>query len=136
MDYQKKRVYLAEYDFEEVASYKKYKTIKRCQRYVDELTEKAWFKNRWGHKKISVVSSSSNQKNALAYECGIKISLPEWARNEITILHELSHCATGFKDGHNNEFCKTFLQLVEYKLGKKKRNILKLFFKSRKVEYK
>lgn len=139
IDKQQRKVYDSENDLEEVVFHKKWKTVQGCQNYVDDFTSKRWFRNRFGIVNITVTKERTNQIHALgsAIESPVKtISLPNWAKNEIILLHEMSHCLLPHRVKHGKEFCATYLQLIEYNLGKKARRILEIFFKLRKVAYK
>jgi putative metallohydrolase (TIGR04338 family) len=137
MDYQRKKVYDSEEIFERIQKHKKWKTMKGCQDYVDNLINSRWFRNRWGKRNIVLEAGSRKSKNALAYINEQKIVLPKWAREEVTILHEVAHCLmpNSISD-HSKEFCETLLKLIEYKLGKKARDRLKTIYLINKVKYK
>lgn len=50
------------------------------------------------------------------------VVLPLWARNDLTLLHELAHICTWYDmkpvSAHGREFVQTYLRLVEGALGK------------------
>lgn len=137
MDYQRKRVYDSEDQLEQIHCFRKWKTVESCQRYVDDLTSSRWFKNRWGNVKISVASARKNARNALAYVEENKIVLPNWAKNEIAILHEVAHCLMADKSiEHRRRFCEIYLKLIERQLGKRAKEKLIILYLINKVKYK
>ena len=84
------------------------------------------------------VKDGRGTRRALAYG-GYAISIPQWARNEAIVVHEIAHIMTNrhFGDvaGHGWEYCSVFLDLVRYTMGKEAYMALKQSFKEHKVKF-
>lgn len=64
-----------------------------------------------------------------------RLTLPQWARSEAVVLHEMAHAATPGA-GHNWPFAAAFLSLVQTFMGKEAAKVLKASFKECRVKYK
>jgi hypothetical protein len=88
-------------------------SVDQCQRYVDGITESAWFVRRWGKRRILVLPGRNG-----GHGNGDFITLGVWARQEIVVLHELAHCLAPREcAAHGPEFAGVLLFLVRTKLG-------------------
>ncbi len=73
--------------------------------------------------------------------CADYITLPLWARQTRTILHELAHLIADRKyarrniAGHGWQFCAIYLDLVRFVMGLEAGDALKASFKTHKVRY-
>lgn len=107
--------------------------IEACQHYVDHVTNSAWFQRRWGRKSLTVRHKVYG--SATASSCGSIVSLPPWAREEWTILHEVAHCVTAAQHAaHGPEFAAAFLTLVRQQMGKASYDSLRAAMRERRVK--
>lgn len=125
-DFQRQKVYDAERKFRKLykADIQKYKNLKEIQPFLDTILSNQWFKK---HKitKIHVYCCKGDTAYGwLENENTAAMKLPKWAKNQITILHELAHsvCAKYFSDDeiacHGPEFVSAYLDLIYHILGK------------------
>jgi len=124
-------------------------TLEEAQALVDLLMSRAWFKRRWPRLSkrgtIPVVKGRGYRARAhwqtwpgLTYW----ISLPSPVyRSSYVILHELAHVCCFDQYGVNNipahgrEFAKTFLELVNWHMGKDAGDALRQSYKDHGVRY-
>lgn len=77
-----------------------------CQPYVDEVCDHV------GVKRVTVKFVEPRDL-AIYHRDDAEMILPPWARNKITILHELAHHLTHrYYPGHGAEFVENFLMLT------------------------
>lgn len=105
-------------------------SIEACQAYVDWVTARAWFQRRWGQRHIlvqhKVYGSATGGEGRMA--------LPPWSRNEVVILHEITHSLVpSSAASHGPEFAATFLFLVDRVLGSEAKAALLEEFRKRKI---
>jgi len=88
-------------------------TLEECQ----ELINKVYDDYKPGAKPPKAVRKQQRRGPASYYPYEHKIVLPQWARNELTVLHEVAHAIAGPNDGawHGPVFAALLIQLwVEY----------------------
>lgn len=77
-------------------------------------------------------------RRCYAEACYCTIVLPIWARNDLTLLHELAHICNFYEmkpvSAHGREFVNTYLYLVQQTLGKETAAQLKNSMLSHKVK--
>lgn len=122
IDYQRQRAYAAEQiSGVKTAPQRQFDTIEQCQDYVNEVCSTAYFKRRFGDFEVTAVyKMSGSALGARQSNTRGKIWLPRWAFREWVILHELSHCLTpeASGGGHGRRWCRTYLDLVGFHLGR------------------
>lgn len=114
-------------------------SIEACQAYVDHVTTSAWFQRRWGQRRIPV----GHKTYGNATWDGHDISLPPWARDEATILHEIAHALVPrYIQGtdqrpaaHGPEFSAILLTLVRYQVGAQAATDLRASYSKHRVKY-
>lgn len=133
-DYQMWDVYNCEINTRHLLKSQKFNDIHNCREYIKNITGRKWFIDQFGKKFKIKVYKSNNNANAHYYTREIK--LPEWAFDEIVILHEIAHLITPPPHSpHGALWANNYLNLVEYKLGSEEKNKLKKFFDDYKVKY-
>lgn len=129
-DFQTQSLYTAENQFRCI--YRKeiqyYKTLKDVKVFTDYILSTSWFRRRY---KIKTINSYYTRKKVaygwLENETTIEMELPQWARNQLTILHEISH-GINLPTGHGVDFIEIYLTLIRRFLGLKlHKNMLDLF---------
>jgi len=145
-DSQRQKVYDAERQARDSLYYDNtvWSDVKDIQIYVDKLLKSAWYQTRSELPCILVQEARANKRCATAHlqsmSTGV-ITLPIWAYNELTVLHEIVHCILQRSDhfrefaGHGREFTKMYLQLVKRQMRNDVYETLLFFFKKEKVRY-
>lgn len=122
VDYQRQRVYDAENASGiKSAPQRHFNNLAECQVYINYVCGSVYFKRRFG--EFVVVAESKASGAALGSRHGPnkgKVYLPRWAFNEHIILHEMAHCLTPPQSGggHGRRWCKAYMDLVGYHLGR------------------
>lgn len=145
-DTQKRRLYAAERSVQLGSPV--VMTMEQARKHVDYITNSRWWKSRYPHvKSVIVKAGNGNQKNATGtlahginketkeWEDVGEITLPEWARIEWVILHELAHTVTRVRPAHGKDYAKNYLALVKRFLGNETHKKLRGAFKSYKIKY-
>jgi putative metallohydrolase (TIGR04338 family) len=116
-DGQKSKVYAAEREVfpDSFTDSRKEMSVPEVQRYVNDLLREHWSRRRWGNRQVAVTDGRGRRQ---AVSMGGEIRLPAWARDPITILHELAHELCPREEWHGAIFTRTLLELVGHKLGK------------------
>lgn len=111
-----------------------YPSIESAQDYVDAVIASAWFRRRWGHKRIPVQHSHGH--GSAAWDDGsISLSV-QHRRWEAAILHEIAHILTPHPYAHHGpEFAGILLTLVKYAMGTEQARILRESFREHRVRY-
>lgn len=105
-------------------------SIEACQAYVDHVTSAAWFQRRWGVARLRV-KHKVHGKATGGYG---RVTLPPWARNEATILHEIAHgLVPGACAWHGPEFAAIYLTLVKHTMGAESYANLRASMRERRV---
>lgn len=121
-DWQRQRAYDAESDSGvKTAPQHSFGTIEECQVYANMVTASIYFKRRFGDVTIEIIYKQSG--SAMGTRKGPnkgKVWLPRWAFKEWVILHEIAHCVTPRESGggHGRRWCRAYLDLVRYHLGR------------------
>jgi len=139
-DSQRSRVYRAE---RTVPPDKFFNDIEEVREYVDKIVSSRWWKNRYPWVKKVFVEHRTRGCNALGYAPSLfctagRISLPRWAWNNITVLHELAHTVVIPRPtiaSHGPEYCKTLLALVDRWGPSEGGKQLRAAFKQHRVKY-
>lgn len=112
-DTQRQRVYdageaMAEFDAGPM-------TWTEVEAFCAKINQSKWFRARW---RTSITPQLKRGGSAYGYPGG-RITLPLFARNPVTILHEVAHTvtSTGIVAPHGPEFCGVFLALVRHFMG-------------------
>jgi putative metallohydrolase (TIGR04338 family) len=137
-DTQRQKVYNAEYDamveIDLKGLVKRIEKVEEIQKFVNAICSKQWFLKRFGPHKIEVENGAGKRS-----ACGGhgSISMPRWSRQQLFILHEVTHCLQHYKNlsWHGRYFAKAYLELVRFVLGKEVYTILKRQFRSHKVKF-
>ncbi len=89
-----------------------YPTVEDCQAYVDAVLDRRFFRARWSAATLSARVYQKTHGKATGSRD--RISLPPWARNEPTILHELSHALEfgSNQPWHGPAFAAVYLAVV------------------------
>lgn len=142
-DFQRQKVYDSERIFrtKHKSKIKYYKNLKEIQGFIDIVLKDKHFK-KYGITNIHVYCS----KRTVAYgwlenNISIAMKLPKWAKNQLTILHEISHgiCHKLFPNEdispHGIEFIYVYLDLIYNILGKRCFKIICKIFTENKVKH-
>lgn len=140
-DSQRSKVYTAE---QKTSSGKHFKDIDEVRMYIAKIARTQWWKKlAAGHPvengpvRLEIGRSHST---ALSFHGMRTVRMPGksgWAYCEKVVLHEMAHLITDctHSASHGPEFCKNFLTLVKYRMGKDAAEELKRSFKTHKVKY-
>jgi len=136
-DFQRQKAYDAEHAIrDKMSNNKKYDSREEIQKRVDKICSYKWFTSRWGNHQIRVIHKTHG---SWAYGNYHKkhIRLPEWAWNDLIVLHELAHAITPPETGgrHGRYWAATFLELVEKVMSKADYIVLRESFKTHGVKY-
>lgn len=111
-----------------------YPSVESTQDYVDAILASAWFRRRWGHRRIPVQHSHGGGSAAWV-DGSISISV-QHRRQEQTILHEIAHVLTPHPYAHHGpEFAGILLTLVKHVMGPEYAATLRESFKAHRVRY-
>jgi len=135
-------------------------STKQCKAYMEKVVSYEWFKARWHISTPSWVEGNAprvgdgraRRKACWDASC-YEIKLPQWARTEAVILHEMAHWIVdratvpreddrGFwrpqydRDhaAHGIEFAAVLLELVRLQLGAEATKALKAGYKAARVK--
>ena len=136
-------------------------STKQCKAYMEKIVSYEWFTSRWHISTPSwvegnapIVGDGRARRKACWQPSTYEIKLPQWARTEPVILHEMAHWivdkatvprsdgSTGFwvaqydpdHAAHGKEFASVFLELVRLQLGVKATKVLKASYKQHRVK--
>jgi len=123
-DYQKNQVYQAEnlVTFFFSDSIRRDDDLDYWRAYVKSLLHKDWFQDRYNLKNVHIFASNNEDENKVASslkrgERGT-IFLSDNGRNELTVLHEISHLISNEKqDHHGSEYVENILFLISNQMG-------------------
>ena len=135
-DSQVSRVYAAERSFNAHHREEDYLPEEEdVQKWVDKLTSYQWYKRRWGKiRPRIVVSKTPSGKRGASGGWG-KIEMGRRMRYKMIVLHEMSHAIKVDDPAHGRDFCRRFLELVWFALGKEDYYVLKHAFKEYGVKF-
>jgi putative metallohydrolase (TIGR04338 family) len=118
-------------------------TLAEVQAYVDKLVDYAWFRRRWGSRRIRVearrglggqahlggtIEVGFNATGAHGHAPGAQVNV---------VLHEIAHqVTTSAADGnwHGPEFARAMLEIVRYALGEAQVQQLREEYRKHKVK--
>lgn len=66
---------------------------------------------------------------------GWEIRLGTWARCDLVLIHEITHCVVTTGPAHGWKFAEVFLDLVRHFMGKDAHDVLKASFKKHRVKF-
>jgi len=139
-DVQRSKIYKAE---NEVQLGRRLETVQEMQAFCDAITRSRWWRNRWPHISHIEVRDGRGRRSATGYQAGglIKrngvIKMPSWSRNELTVLHEISHVVSiswGEPD-HGRLFARNYLALVTRFLSKQHGTQLRRAYRKYRVKW-
>ena len=126
---------------------KLFTTKLQVTRFVEKVTNSTWWDKNWGKLPGGVEIAFPNTYRKCAYARGDwMISLPRWAWNTGTILHELAHIVNSrhmqqhdrvSSDAahHGPEYCHRLLRFYRRWCGREAWETLKSVFKAKKVKH-
>ena len=104
-----------------------FKSLKEMQNKINSITEDPWFKRRWPF--VTDVKLKTWEEVPTAFAEEKLIYFPDWSRDILVLLHELSHICNRAKrnrlESHGVEFVAIELQLVGKYMGPKHLTTLK-----------
>lgn len=117
-DSQRKKVYIAERPFHQISH--KYETIKEVEQWLSKILKSEDFSTYKCYITGFKIKDGRRSRHARgwSYNNIAGMILPRWARNKMTILHELAHgiCWSMYGvrkvAGHGPEWAQIFLDLV------------------------
>ena len=118
-------------------------TQPEVQAYVDRVLDLAWFRRRWGQKRITVVLKRGQGGHAERWSgnivigqnaTGIMGSAP--GASKATVLHEIAHQLAKPRDNnwHGPEFTRVLLELVSFEFGTETAAKLRAEYKAKRVK--
>lgn len=111
-----------------------YPSVESTQDYVNAVLASAWFRRRWGHRRIPIQHSHGNGSAAWG-DGSISLSVTH-RRWEATILHEVAHILTPHPYAHHGpEFAGILLALVKHVMGVESAATLRESFRANRVRY-
>jgi len=115
---------------------KRFNDLNHVKRYVDSLTNGAWFIKRFGEWNIKIDWKKGHGADASAWRKEIRFSKSD-SRSLSTILHEVAHIVhkRGAGAAHGRFYARTMIELVGHVLGNKAVKLLKDCYKRRNVKY-
>ena len=140
-DSQRSKVYAAERD--NVPFGELFTSIEEVERFLTTVFQSAWFQKHFPEPSGFQVQNGQGARDAKGWcrqgVCHMK--LPQWARTELVILHELGHGLSqaryGSRNiaGHGHEYCAIYLELVTHFMGAEIGLKLKEAFRKHKVKF-
>jgi len=133
-DTQKSKVYAAErsvFPIDELNP--RYRDLTACQALVDRWCASAWFRKRWGVRRVTV-TGNGGERSSRGGGSGIRMLVTH--RNQYTIAHEVAHCLAGVHAAHGPLYTRTYLELIRFVglYGKHDADRLRAAFKAHKVK--
>jgi hypothetical protein len=117
-DNQRSRVYAWEKRITKGAHYSgTLATLEECTEFLRPIWRAE--RGRYGRARVAmppIERPAWGQRSAIAHDCH-RITLPRWARNPWTILHEAAHRLTPDDEGHGPRFVGVFIGLVCRHMG-------------------
>ena len=116
----------------------RFASLRDVHEWLNKLTNERWFRNRWPRDAALVANGKPMHRWLIKDGRGTRyarggfqrMNLPVWARRKIVILHEMAHGLCGnYVAAHGREFCRTFLELVRYAMGRPAADELKRLFR-------
>lgn len=136
-DTQRSRVYKADHALDK---YGRLETVPEIERFVRKVwkSKRVQAAFRRATKWTPVVEDGRGRRRAGGGYTGI--TMPKWSRTKGVILHELAHTVMhreGYEDdpAHGWRFCRTYLLLVLYALGREAHDDLKAAFKANRIRF-
>jgi putative metallohydrolase (TIGR04338 family) len=109
-----------------------YPSVASTQDYVDAVISTAWFRRRWGFRRIPVEHSKG--RGSVAWSTGTIAISCSHRRSEAVILHEIAHRLTSPTAAHHGpEFAGILLTLVKHVMGAEHAKALRTSFREHKV---
>lgn len=139
-DFQRSKIYKAE---GEVQSGRRLDTVKEIQDFCDYITNSRWWRNRWRHIGHIEVRDGRGRRTATGYQVGGLlmrngvIKMPSWSRDELTVLHEISHVVSHSwgESAHGRLFARNYLALVSRFLSKQHGTQLRRAYRKHRVKW-
>lgn len=139
-DGRKQKLYDAENNIRHQFKIPTFGSIEEIDAYIRSLINDPWIRKRWKEVRdedflVTLVHKSSGAAEARRMD--LKIWLPKWAWNTLTVLHEFTHLLvpSGFGPGHGRYFARSLLELVGHVLGKEVREALRREYVKFGVQY-
>lgn len=132
-DQQRQRAYDAEHAIDDLGE--TFADLNGAKRYVARMLASKWLRRHFpGVRSTIEVRDGRGRRRAAAFGT-YAITLPRWARNTTTVLHEIAHCLTPRDPGHGAEWARCYLMLVQHFLGRAAAAALRASFKAHGVRY-
>lgn len=132
-DQQRQRAYDAEHAIDDFGE--TFADLDGAKRYVARMLASKWLRRHFpGVRSTIEVRDGRGRRRAAAFGT-YAITLPRWARNTTTVLHEIAHCLTPRDPGHGAEWARCYLMLVQHFLGRAAAAALRASFKAHGVRY-
>ena len=130
-DSQRARLYRAE---GQVGAGRRLPTVERMQAWVDAMAATDWFLARWGARTFDVRPGFGHRR-ATADQNGV-LQMPKWARTELVLVHEVSHCLTPPSLApHGAEYAGVLLTVARRALGPGTAQLLEDAFARERVRW-
>jgi putative metallohydrolase (TIGR04338 family) len=130
-DSQRARLYRAE---GQVDAGRRLPTVERMQTWVDAMAATDWFLARWGVRTFEVRPGFGHRR-ATADENGV-LQMPKWARTELVLVHEVSHCLTPAAcASHGPEYAGVLLTVARRAMGPGTAQLLEDAFARERVRW-
>ena len=133
-DSQRSKVYRAQWASQAYKGAERFPTFAAAREWAITVCL-AELPRRLGNASPHVPEIVQGRSNSAARAYGSwRISLPEWAWNKATILHEIAHIAMP-AERHGRLWAKRYAELVEKYMGKAAAAELKASFRAHGVKY-
>ncbi len=130
-DSQRARLYRAE---GQVGAGRRLPTVERMQAWVDAMAATDWFLARWGARTFDVRPGYGHRR-ATADQNGV-LQMPKWARTELVLVHEVSHCLTPATcASHGPEYAGVLLTVARRAMGPGTAQLLEDAFARERVRW-
>lgn len=133
-DFQRQRIYNAEFDRDFIAFDKRFWKKADTLKFTKKVLRSAYWKKRYPTMGVDVVKITfRNCRGSMAYPQIEKIRFGTRYMSKSVVIHELTHLITN-GDHHGEQFAKVYLELVKHYCGKACWKALKDAFKVHKVK--
>src|ERR1043166_7008467 len=89
-------------------------SVPEIEKYIEAVTKLRAFQSRWGQRSVDVRPGFRARWARGGYG---RVTLPMWARNEDTVLHELGHVLAGVGAEHGPDYAGTLITLIRIVVG-------------------
>lgn len=130
-DYQKRRVYLAEWEVQ----VQDFRSLAETLEWADRVISSEWWRRNVGREVRFVPPHGNRKKRATCWLGRVCLPNQSWAWSKLVVLHELAHIVAGSWARHGERFTGAMLMLVEEFMGRGRMLRLKRAYDRNGVKY-